>query len=101
LNLKEELELNTYKLNTALLKATRAEIFSALKAEGIGVNVHYIPVHLHPFYREKFGTGLGLCPIAEQSYEQIISLPIFPKMSNDDVDDVVNAVFKVAEAFTS
>jgi perosamine synthetase len=93
--------LYVVRINTELLKATRAEIFSALRAEGIGVNVHYIPVHLHPFYRQKFGTGPGLCPIAEQSYEQIISLPIFPKMSNDDVGDVVNAVFKVTEAFTS
>lgn len=93
--------LYVIKLNTALLKATRSEIFSALRAEGIGVNVHYIPVHLHPFYREKFGTALGLCPIAEQCYEQIISLPIFPRMSEDDIDDVVNAVFKVTEAFVS
>ena len=88
-------------LNTAMLRATRGEIFSALRAEGIGVNVHYIPVHLHPFYRRKFGTGAGLCPIAEQSYEQIISLPIFPKMSDEDVADVINAAFKVTEAFTS
>lgn len=101
LNVVHAYHLYVIKLNIALLKATRAEVFSALRAEGIGVNVHYIPVHLHPFYRIKFGTGLGLCPIAEQYYEQIISLPIFPKMSNDDVDDVVNAVFKVMEAFTS
>lgn len=75
--------------------AMRTEIFAALRAEGIGVNVHYIPVHLHPFYQRRFGTGLGLCPVAEAAYEQIISLPIFPRMSNRDVDNVITAVIKV------
>ena len=55
---------------------------------GIGVNVHYIPVHLHPFCRERFGTGPGLCPKAEAAYEHIMSLPIFPAMADKDVDRV-------------
>ena len=79
------------------LRATRAEVFAALRAEGIGVNVHYIPVHLHPFYREHFGTGPGLCPTAEAAYERILTLPIFPRMSDDDVEDVIAAVQKVTE----
>ena len=54
----------------------RATIFSALRAEGIGVNVHYIPVHLHPFYRHNYGLGPGLCPNAEAAYERLISLPM-------------------------
>lgn len=74
---------------------TRAEVFKALIIEGIGVNVHYIPVHLHPFYRERFGCGEGDCPVAESVYEQIISLPIFPAMSDEDVADVIEAVNKV------
>jgi perosamine synthetase len=72
-----------------------------LRAEGIGVNVHYIPVHLHPFYRKQFGTGPGLCPVAEAAYEQIISLPIFPQMTNADLDDVIEAMHKVISAFTA
>lgn len=87
------------RLNSKQLRATRTEIFAALRAEGIGVNVHYIPVHLHPFYRERFGTELGDCPVAEAAYEQIISLPIFPRMSEQDVEDVIAAVHKVSETY--
>ena len=87
------------RLDVTQLRATRTEVFAALRAEGIGVNVHYIPVHLHPFYRERFGTGPGLCPVAEAAYEQIISLPIFPCMSDDDIDDVIAAVRKVLEVY--
>jgi perosamine synthetase len=79
------------------LNAARTDIFAALRTEGIGVNVHYIPVHLHPFYRERFGTAPGQYPVAEAAYEQIVSLPMFAKMSDDDVADVVEAVRKVVE----
>jgi len=92
--------LYVIRLNTARLGATRSEVFAVLRAEGIGVNVHYIPVHLQPFYRERLGTEPGLCPVAEAAYEQFITLPIFPRMSDDDVDDVVRAVHKIAGAFT-
>jgi len=92
--------LYVIRLDLMRLQVTRAEVFAALQAEGIGVNVHYIPVHLHPFYRRRFGTGPGLCPVAEAAYEQIISLPIFPRMADADVDDVIRAVHKVVDAFT-
>lgn len=82
------------------LRARRGEIYQALRAEGIGVNVHYVPVHLHPFYRETFGTAPGLCPVAEAAYEHVISLPIFAGMSDQDVEDVICGVHKVAEAFS-
>jgi len=58
------------------------------------VNVHYIPVHLHPFYRKKFHIGPGLCPVAETAYEQIISLPMFPGMTDEDVEKVIEAMKK-------
>lgn len=83
------------RLDLSQLQVTRAKVFSALRAEGIGVNVHYIPVHLHPFYRERFGTGPGLCPVAEAAYERLITLPIFPAMTDADVDAVIRAVCKV------
>ena len=91
--------LYVIRLDTMRLRATRTEVFAALRAEGIGVNVHYIPVHLHPFYRERFGTGPGMCPVAEAAYEQIVSLPIFPHMTDADVDDVVRAVRKVLSSW--
>jgi len=83
------------QLNLGCLHGGRHEIFSALRAEGIGVNVHYMPVHLHPFYRNRFDTRPGDCPVAEAAYERLISLPIFPGMTDQDVDDVIRAVDKV------
>lgn len=70
----------------------RKEVFGSLRNAGIEVNVHYIPVHLHPFYRGKFGTKEGLCPIAEAAYRQIMSLPMFPAMTDEDFDLVISAV---------
>ena len=91
--------LYVIRLDLTQLRATRAEVFAALRAEGIGVNVHYIPVHLHPFYRERFGTGPELCPVAEAAYERLITLPLFPAMSDQDVEDVIAAVCKVVAAY--
>ena len=87
------------RLTDDRLGSRRGEIFAALRAEGIGVNVHYVPVHLHPFYKQRFGTEPGLCPVAETEYGRILSLPIFPAMTENDVDDVVTAVAKVCTAF--
>ncbi|HXG51801.1 MAG TPA: UDP-4-amino-4,6-dideoxy-N-acetyl-beta-L-altrosamine transaminase [candidate division Zixibacteria bacterium] len=91
--------LYVIRLEPEWLGADRERIFAALRAEGIGVNVHYLPVYLHPFYRRRFGTGPGLCPRAEAAYETILSLPIFPAMSDQDVADVVEAVWKVATSY--
>jgi len=76
------------------LRVGRAEIFRALRAENIGVNVHYIPVPWHPYY-ERLGFRRGGWPVAEDAYERILSLPIFPAMTDADVEDVVHAVEKV------
>ncbi|NIM94141.1 MAG: UDP-4-amino-4,6-dideoxy-N-acetyl-beta-L-altrosamine transaminase, partial [Anaerolineales bacterium] len=91
--------LYVIKLRLDLLQARRATIFAALREQGIGVGVHYIPVHFHPFYRERFATGPGLCPVAEDAYERVVTLPIFPRMSESDVDAVIAAVCKVIEAY--
>lgn len=82
------------RLNRNKLTANRNEIFRALQQENIGVNVHYIPVYLHPFYQQ-LGYQKGICPIAETIYDDIITLPLFPKMSKQDVDDVIAGVKKV------
>lgn len=58
----------------------RDKIFQDLRSRGIGCNVHYIPVHLHPWYRKELGTSEGLCPVAETAYAEILSLPIFPDL---------------------
>ncbi len=78
--------------------ATREYLFTRLREEGIGANVHYMPIHLHPFYRKRFGCKEGDCPQAEKAYERIISLPIFPRMRDEDVRMVIAAVIEVAHA---
>lgn len=88
------------KLDLSKLTAGRGEIFRALRAENIGVNVHYIPVHLHPYYRQQFGYRGGEFPVAEDAYERLISLPMFHGMMDPDICDVVGAVRKVLSAYS-
>jgi perosamine synthetase len=83
------------QLKTEKLKVGRREVFEALRAENIGVNVHYMPLHLHPFYLDKFGYKKGDYPVAEGYYDRAITLPVFPGMSDRDVEDVIEAVTKV------
>jgi len=85
--------LYVVKINTDCVSRTSA--FSELRAAGIGVNVHHIPVYLHPFYRKTFGYTPGLCPVAEQAYEKILSLPIWPGMTSSDIEKVIHEVKKV------
>ena len=80
------------------LRRSRGKIFDALRKKGIGVNVHYIPVHLHPFYRQTYGTRPGLCPVAEEAYERILSLPLFPAMSDEELERVIRVVTQVLGA---
>jgi perosamine synthetase len=86
------------RCRTGELGWTRDAVFAALRAEGIGVNVHYIPVHLHPFYRERFETRRGQCPNAEASFEEVLTLPLFATMTDRDVEDVCRALRKVVVA---
>ena len=87
------------RLDLAKLTADRGQIFRALRAENIGVSVHYIPVHLHPYYRNQFGHKDGECAVAEAAYERLISLPMFHGMTDADVADVVGAVSKVVSHY--
>jgi len=91
--------LYVIRINEEACGKDRAQVFHSLQENGIGVNVHYIPVHLHSLYRDQFGTGPGLCPVAEEAYERLISLPMFPAMSDEDVHDVIRAVQKVVSAY--
>ena len=87
--------LYVIRLGLDQIGAPREEIFRALRAEGIGVNVHYLPVHLHSFYRRTFGTGPGMFPVAEAGFERILTLPMFPQMTDGDVQDVIAGLRKV------
>lgn len=94
-NVKAVYHIYVIQLRTERLKTGRKEIFKALSAENIGVSVHYMPLHLHPYYQREFGYGEGDYPKAENYYESAITLPIFPAMSDDDVTDVIKGVSKV------
>lgn len=82
------------KLELEKFRVGRKEIFEALQAENIGVNVHYLPVYLQPYYK-KLGYKEGLCPNAEDLYKRMITLPLHVNMSDNDLKDVVLAVNKV------
>ena len=86
------------QLNTEMLKCGRKEIFDALMAEGVGVNVHYVPTYLFPYYK-KLGYKPGLCPNAEKLYERIISIPLYYSMTDKIQDKVIEAVHKVVEYY--
>jgi perosamine synthetase len=85
-------------LGSSQFKSGRSEFFSALRAENIGVNVHYIPVPWHPYYR-KLGYERGGWPTGEDAYERMMTLPIWPGMTDGDADDVIEAVRKVTSVY--
>lgn len=101
---KEILESDTARhlyiiqLDLEQLTVGRKDIFDALKAENIFCNVHYIPIYYFPYYR-KLGYEKGICPNAEKLYERMITLPLYPAMSDEDVDSVIMAVKKVIEFY--
>ena len=88
-----------YVIQLALerLKIKRDQFIEALKAQGIGTSVHFIPLHLHPYYRDTFGYTPDDFPNATRAYERIISLPIYPRMTNEDITHVIDAVKDVAQ----
>ncbi|MBI3011126.1 MAG: UDP-4-amino-4,6-dideoxy-N-acetyl-beta-L-altrosamine transaminase [Candidatus Omnitrophica bacterium] len=76
----------------------RAKVIHELRARGLGVSVHFIPVYWHPYYRQRLGMRPGLCPVAEDAYHQLISLPMFHGMGQDEVERVIVAVADVFRA---
>ena len=94
-DVKAAYHIYVIQLRTELLTAGRKEVFEALRAENIGVNVHYMPLHLQPYYQREFGYKKGDYPKAERYYQRAITLPLFPKMSNEDAGDIIKAVEKV------
>jgi dTDP-4-amino-4,6-dideoxygalactose transaminase len=81
------------------LTIDRARFIEELRAENIGTSVHFIPIHFHPHFRTSLGLREGAFPVAENAYRRAITLPLFPRMSDADVEDVIAAVRKLARAF--
>jgi perosamine synthetase len=91
--------LYVIRLEGEALRGRRDDVLAALKAENIGANVHYVPVHTLRYYRERFGYRGGEYPIAESASESLVTLPLFPGLTDADVSDVVTAVAKVVGHF--
>ena len=85
--------LYTIRLND---KSARRQVYDALAAANVGVNLHYMPVYLHPFYR-RLGYAPGLCPIAEDAYNRLITLPLHPLLSDEQVEHVIDSVTSALE----
>jgi dTDP-4-amino-4,6-dideoxygalactose transaminase len=87
------------RLNLERINIDRAEFIAELKQRQIGASVHFIPLHLHPYYRETYGYQPDDFPIAYREYQREISLPIYSKMSDEDVGDVISAVVDIVNHF--
>jgi len=77
------------------LRITRNRFIDLLTARNIGTSVHFIPIHLHPYYRERYGFRPGDFPVAYANYQRLISLPLSPRLTDQDVADVVEAVLDI------
>lgn len=86
--------LYVIRLQRNVIRLSRRHVFDAMRAAGIGVNVHYIPVHTQPYYR-RLGFATGMFPEAESYYEDAITLPLFSRMTNDEQDTVVAALKRI------
>jgi dTDP-4-amino-4,6-dideoxygalactose transaminase len=87
------------RLNLERLKVDRAGFIEGLKQLKIGASVHFIPLHLHPYYRHTYGYTPSDFPIANQEFQRVISLPIYSKMSDQDVTDVIQAVQELVSEY--
>ncbi|MBV9157276.1 MAG: DegT/DnrJ/EryC1/StrS aminotransferase family protein [Acidobacteriaceae bacterium] len=84
------------RLHADRFSIDRNQFIEELNARNIGASVHFIPIHLHRYYREKYGFKPDDFPIAYREYRRLVSLPIYPRMSGDDVEDVIRAVLAIA-----
>jgi len=84
--------LYVLRLVPGQLRIGRDEFIEAMRSRNIGTSVHYLPVHMHPFYKEKYSIPTDACPVAASVYEQIVSIPLHPGLSDSEVDDVVDTI---------
>ena len=96
---KSAYHIYVIRLRLELLRVGRREVFDALRKKGLGVQVHYVPAHFHPFYKKTFGYKQGDFPEAEAYYNEAITLPLFPAMTSAQVKSVVRTVQEVISQF--
>lgn len=92
LHVRSSYHLYVVRIDFEELGKNRSQVMRELVARGVGSQVHYIPIHLHPYYREQFGYKQGDFPHAERFYSQALSLPLYPKMTDAEVQRVIEAV---------
>ena len=85
------------RLHLDRLRINRSQFIEEMKARNIGTSVHFIPVHLHPYYRDKYGFTPEDFPVAYREYQRLVSLPLYPRMTDRDVEDVIEAVGAVVK----
>jgi len=88
-------QLYILRLNSECLTLSRAQFIEELKVRKIGCSVHFIPLHIHPYYRETYGYAPADYPVSLREYEKAVSLPIYSRMTDNDVDDVIHAVMDI------
>jgi dTDP-4-amino-4,6-dideoxygalactose transaminase len=98
-NVRSAWHLYVLRLNLHRLKINRAQFIEELKTRQIGTSVHFIPIHLHPFYSGKYGWQPDDFPVAYAEYQRLVSLPLHPGLTDDDVADVIAAVTDVCEVY--
>jgi dTDP-4-amino-4,6-dideoxygalactose transaminase len=91
-------QLYVIKVAEERLNINRSQFIDALKKEGVGTGVHYIPINHHPHYQKKYGLKPGNFPKAESWYRNCLSLPLYPAMTHENIEDVINAVQRIVEA---
>jgi dTDP-4-amino-4,6-dideoxygalactose transaminase len=91
--------LYVLRLNPGALRITREQFIEEMRERRIGTSVHFIPVHTHPYYRDRYGFKPEEFPVAHAEFQRIVSLPLNPRMSDRDVEDVIEAVADVVEKF--
>jgi dTDP-4-amino-4,6-dideoxygalactose transaminase len=91
--------LYVLRLNVERLNVSRNQFIEELKTRNIGTSVHFIPIHLHPYYRDKYGYQPDDFRVAYREYQRMVSLPLYPRMTDDDVDSVIEAVDDVVKTF--
>jgi perosamine synthetase len=96
-NVESAWHLYVIQLELDRLRIGRGAFIEALKQRKIGTSVHFIPLHLHSYYRRTYGYAPADFPVASSTYERIVSLPIFPSMTPQDVADVIEAVHATVE----
>ena len=94
------LHLYPLRLHVDALRIDRGEFIRQLKERGIGTSVHFIPLHLHPFYRDRYGYKPEDLPVATREYERYLSLPFFPTMSPEQIDYVIESAIDIARSNT-